>query len=97
MRFLGPGLSDPVPDANTIWTFRAALTRAEIAGRPAIEVLFAAYDTALRQAGVMALGGQIIDATVVAASKQRNTEAEEAELERFRSELHRVCGVHAAV
>jgi hypothetical protein len=28
MRFLGPGLADPVPDANTIWTFREALKRA---------------------------------------------------------------------
>jgi hypothetical protein len=25
MRFLGLGLADPVPDANTIWTFREAL------------------------------------------------------------------------
>ena len=30
MRFLGLGLADPVPDANTIWTFREALTRATI-------------------------------------------------------------------
>jgi IS5 family transposase len=29
-RFLGLGLCDPVPDANTIWTFREALTRAQI-------------------------------------------------------------------
>ncbi len=28
MRALGFGLADPVPDANTIWTFREALTRA---------------------------------------------------------------------
>src|SRR5688500_9911935 len=28
MRFLGLGLADPVPDANTIWTFREALTKA---------------------------------------------------------------------
>jgi IS5 family transposase len=80
MRFLGLGLSDPVPDANTIWTFREALTRAGIAGRPAIEVLFSAYEAALRQAGFLAMGGQIVDATVVAAPKQRNTEAEKAEL-----------------
>ncbi len=80
MRFLGLGLSDPVPDANTIWTLREALTRAEIEGRPAIEVLFAAYDAALREAGFLAMGGQIVDATVVAAPKQRNTEAEKAEL-----------------
>jgi transposase, IS5 family len=29
MRFLGLGLGDPVPDANTIWTFREALTKAD--------------------------------------------------------------------
>src|SRR3954468_9611661 len=34
MRFLGLGLADPVPDANTIWTFREALTRAQIEGNP---------------------------------------------------------------
>src|SRR4051794_13302027 len=49
MRFLGLGLADPVPDANTIWTFREALTRAQIAGQPAIEGLFARFDAALRK------------------------------------------------
>ena len=38
MRFLELGLSDAVPDANTIWTFREALTRATIDGKPAIGV-----------------------------------------------------------
>jgi transposase len=80
MRFLGLGLSDPVPDANTIWTFREALTRATIGGKPAIEVLFCAYGTALTKAGFLAMGGQIIDATIVAAPKQRNTEGEKAEI-----------------
>lgn len=69
-----------MPDANTIWTFREALTRAEIAGKPAIAVLFSAYEAALRQAGFLVMGGQIVDATVVAAPKQRNTEAEKADL-----------------
>jgi hypothetical protein len=36
MRFLGLGLADAVPDANTIWTFREALTRATLQGRSAI-------------------------------------------------------------
>jgi IS5 family transposase len=31
MRFLGLGPADTVPDANTIWTFRVALSRARIA------------------------------------------------------------------
>src|SRR3954462_7659048 len=78
MRFLGLGLADPVPDANTIWTFREALTRAQIEGRPAIEVLFARFDAALREAGFLAMGGQIIDASLVACPKQRNTDAEKA-------------------
>ena len=43
-------------------------------------MLFSAYDTALRHAGFLAMGGQIVDATVVAAPKQRNTEAEKADL-----------------
>jgi len=50
MRFLGLGLADTVPDANTIWTFREALTRARIAGRPAIEVLFERFNAALAAA-----------------------------------------------
>ena len=69
MRFLGLGLCDPVPDANTIWTFREALTRARIEDKPAIEVLFARFDAALRQAGFLAMSGQIIDASIVAAPK----------------------------
>ena len=80
MRFLGLGLADPVPDANTIWTFREALTRAEIEGKPAIEVLFARFDAALRAAGFLAMGGQIIDASIVACPKQRNTEEEKREI-----------------
>ena len=42
MRFLGLGLADPVPDANTIWTFREALTRATLGGA-GDEVQFGAY------------------------------------------------------
>jgi len=60
MRFLGLGLADPVPDANTIWTFREALTRARIADQPAIQVLFRAYEAALKAAGFLAMGGQIM-------------------------------------
>jgi transposase, IS5 family len=73
MRFLGLGLADPVPDANTIWTFREALKRAG-----AVDALFARFDATLREAGWLAMGGQIIDASIVAAPKQRNTEAEKA-------------------
>ena len=75
MRFLGLGLAEPVPDANTIWSFREALKRAG-----AVERLFARFDATLRASGYLAMGGQIVDATIVAAPKQRNTEAERAAL-----------------
>lgn len=71
MRFLGMGLSDPVPDANTIWTYREALKRAG-----AVDRLFQRFDAALRAAGYLAMSGQIVDATIVAAPRQRNTLAE---------------------
>jgi len=80
MRFLGLSLAQSVPDANSIWNFREALTRATIEGKPAIEVLFKRFDAALTKAGFLAMGGQIIDATIVAAPKQRNTEAEKRDI-----------------
>ena len=55
MRFLGLGLADTVPDANTIWTFREVLTRTKLRGKPAIEVLFKRFDTALSAAGLLAM------------------------------------------
>jgi len=71
MRFLGLGLGDAVPDANTIWTFREALTKAR-----AIARLFELFDRELRSAGYLAMSGQLVDASIVAAPKQRNTQAE---------------------
>ena len=38
--------------------------------------MFARFDATLRASGYLAMGGQIVDATIVAAPKQRNTEAE---------------------
>jgi len=84
MRFLGLSLAQSVPDANSIWNFREALTRATIDGKPAIEVLFKRFEAALTKAGFLAMGGQIIDATIVAAPKQRNTEAEKKDIRQGR-------------
>ncbi|GBR00837.1 IS5 family transposase [Acetobacter oeni] len=75
MRFLGLGLSDRVPDAKTIWLFRERLTQAG-----AIDVLFNRFDMILRNAGYLPMSGQILDATLVAAPKQRNTNAEKMDL-----------------
>jgi IS5 family transposase len=73
MRFLGLGLGDPVPDANTIWTFRDRLTESG-----AIKALFERFDALLREAGYLAMSGQLVDATIVAAPKQRNNDGEKA-------------------
>jgi transposase, IS5 family len=75
MRFLGLGLADRVPDAKTIWLFREHLAQAK-----AVENLFARFDKHLTKAGYLAMGGQIVDATIVAAPKQRNTDAEKADI-----------------
>jgi transposase, IS5 family len=73
MRFCGLTLADPVPDANTLWDFREALIRAG-----ALDKLFAQLDWAIKEAGYLAMGGQIVDASLVAAPRQRNTEEEKA-------------------
>jgi len=62
-RFLGlVDAGDRVPDARTIWLFREQLVRAG-----AIEALFACFDRHLSDAGYLAMGRQIVDATIVAA------------------------------
>ena len=71
MRFLGLGLGDAVPDANPLWTFREALTKAG-----AIDPLFSRFDQQLRAQGYLAMSGQLVDATIVSAPKQRNPDAE---------------------
>jgi transposase, IS5 family len=71
MRFLGLGLSDRVPDARTIWLFREKLTEAG-----AIGSLFDRFDAALRASGYIAMSGQIVDASLIAAPRQRNTQEE---------------------
>jgi transposase, IS5 family len=71
LRFLGFDLGAATPDANTIRMFRERLTEAK-----AMTKLFDAFDQQLREGGYIAMGGQIVDATLVAAPKQRNTKEE---------------------
>ena len=61
MRFLGLGLEDRVPDAKTVWLYREQLTQAGV-----IETLFETFDGHLKDQGYLAMGGQIIDASIVA-------------------------------
>ena len=83
MRFLGLGLSDRVPDAKTIWLFRERLTKAG-----AITPLFERFDRMLREAGYIPMSGQIVDASLVAAPRQRNTNAEKADIKAGRIPEH---------
>lgn len=62
-----PHLVDPV------WRFREALVRAD-----AIETLFARFDTHLKSLGYLAMGGQIVDASIIPAPRQRMTDEEPA-------------------
>lgn len=71
MRFLEFGLGDRVPDVKTIWLFREHLAQAKV-----VENRFARFDKHLSKAGYLAMGGQIMDATIAATPKQRNSDAE---------------------
>jgi transposase, IS5 family len=71
MRFIGLALHEPVPDAKTIWLYREQLVRAG-----ALKRLFARFDRVLREKGYLAMGGQIVDATIIEARRPRLTEAE---------------------
>lgn len=75
MRFCGLGPGDPVPDANTLWDFREALIAAGT-----LDALFTRLDRAISAAGYLPMGGQIVDATLVAAPRQRNTDEEKARI-----------------
>jgi hypothetical protein len=56
----GPALHDAIPDAKTTWLYREQLTRAGALAR-----LFARFDPALAERVRLAMGGQIVDATMV--------------------------------
>ena len=67
MRFLGLDMDGTAPDAKTVWLFRERLAQAG-----AVEKLFARFDRYLEEKGLMASGGQIIDASIIPVPRQRN-------------------------
>jgi transposase, IS5 family len=73
MRFLGFDLGGPTPDENTIRLFRNKLTETGTLRR-----MMKAFDWQLHKKGYIPIGGQIVDASLVPAPKQRNTEDEKA-------------------
>ena len=60
---------------RTIWLFWEKLAKAG-----AIGPLFARFDATLRAAGCIAMSGQIVDAPLAQAPRQRNTQAEKAKI-----------------
>lgn len=69
------GLEDAVPDAKTLWLYREALAKAG-----AVEKLFDLFDGYLRARGYLAMGGQIIDATIAPAPRRRNSRDDNAKV-----------------
>ena len=75
MRFLNLAIEDSVPDARTIWLFREQLKELKL-----VKKLFADFDRYLAESGFEAKKGQIIDASIVAAPKQRNSRKENGQI-----------------
>jgi len=71
MRFLGFDLGAPTPDENTIRHFRNRLTESGTLKR-----VMKAFDWQLEKKGYIPMSGQIVDASLVPAPKQRNTDPE---------------------
>ena len=75
MRFLNLVIEVSVPDARTIWLFREQLKEFNL-----VEKLFADFDRYLAESGFEAKKGQIIDASIAAAPKQRNSREENGQI-----------------
>jgi IS5 family transposase len=71
MRFLDLSLGEDVPDAKTIWLFREQMTEAGV-----IKKAFEQFERYLCEQGFSARKGQIVDASIVAAPRQRNSREE---------------------
>jgi len=73
--FVGLGVMNDIPDATTVALFRERLRKANV-----IDELFEMFESYLRDRGLEARGGQIIDATLVPVQKQRNSREENKEI-----------------
>jgi len=74
-RFLGLTPEGRVPDARTIWVFREALKEHDL-----VDELFAQLNDQITAAGYIPRQGQIVDASMVAAPRQRNSREENAKI-----------------
>jgi len=73
MRFFDFAVGSPMPDESTIRHFRNRMTETGTLKR-----VMKAFDWQLHKKGYIAMSGQILDATLVPAPKQRNDEEEKA-------------------
>lgn len=80
MRFLGFSLGDRTPDENTIRHFRNRMTETGTLKR-----VMKAFDWQLHKKGYIPMSGQIIDASLVPAPRQRNTEGEQQAIKQGKS------------
>ena len=71
LRFLRFEIGEPTPDQKTIWLFREKLTQEKLTQSGAFKSLFAAFEEQLCERGYKPTGGQIVDATLVSAPRQR--------------------------
>lgn len=79
MRFLDLGLSDTVPDQNTIWLFKENLIKANV-----IERLFKKFESQMEKEGMIVKEGSIVDATIVEVPRQRNSKEENQQIKEGR-------------
>ena len=70
-RFLGLTPEGVVPDAKTVWVFREDLKRHGL-----VDKLFYALNSQIESAGYIPRKGQIVDASIVEAPRQRNSRNE---------------------
>ncbi len=71
LRFLRFQIGEPTPDQKTIWLLREKLTQEKLTQSGAFKSLFAAFEEQLCKRGYKPTGGQIVDATLVSAPRQR--------------------------
>ncbi|WP_018952496.1 IS5 family transposase [Thioalkalivibrio sulfidiphilus] len=76
-RFLGLTPEGKVPDARTVWLFREHLKELDL-----MDELFAELMAQIEAAGFIPKQGQIVDASIVAAPRQRNSREENEAIRR---------------
>jgi len=73
-RFLDLEVGDDVPDKNAIWDFKGRL------GKAGVRACFDLFDEVLRESGLLASRGKIVDASFVDVPRQRNSREENASI-----------------